>query len=160
MPHFALNVHLSHDQKAAAIAVGALAVTGVVWLVLRRKHPSPEEMERARRERLVRVGRITDGSLVDTTTLDGSFLDDPAPLGGQSPAPNLLMFRYQIAGVMYETAQDVSTLPELVRGMRIDLPIQVRYDYENPANSIVVAEEWSGIRVRAEAQDGSGGDGA
>jgi hypothetical protein len=159
VPHIALSVHLSYDQKAAAVAIGALAVAGAVWLVLRRKRPSADEIERARRQRLVRVGRITDGSLVDLTTLDGSFLDDSAPSAGLTPAPNLLMFRYQIAGVMYETAQDVSTMPDLVRGMRIDLPIQVRYDYQNPANSIVVAEEWSGIRTRPKPREHSGVEG-
>lgn len=67
-----------------------------------------------------------------------------------SDAPVRLIFTYEIAGVAYEAAQDVTALPERLRAMRFDLPVQVRYDYRNPANSIVVAEEWSGIRSRIE----------
>jgi hypothetical protein len=133
--------HLSLDQQVTAFAVGAVVVGGVFWLVLRRKRPTAEEIERARRERLVRVGRITDGSLMDSAYIDED------PIG--TTTPGRLVFRYQIAGVVYEAAQDVSSLPEKVRDMRFDLPIQVRYDYQNPANSIVVAEEWSGVRLRA-----------
>jgi hypothetical protein len=130
--------NLSVEQQVAAAAVGAVVLGGVLWLVLRRKRPTPEEIERARREWLVRVGRITDGSLLDSTLIE----DEP-------DAPGRLIFTYQIAGVVYEAAQDVSALPERVRDMRFDLPVQVRYDYQNPANSIVVAEEWSGIRLKA-----------
>lgn len=123
-----------------AAAVGAVVLGGALWLVLRRKRATPEEIERARREWLVRVGRITDGSL-----LDSSVVDESVP---ESEAPGRLVFTYQIAGVVYEAAQDVSAMPEKVRDMRFDLPVQVRYDYQNPANSIVVAEEWSGVRQR------------
>jgi len=130
--------NLSVEQQVAVAAVGAVVLGGVLWLVLRRKRPTPEEIERARREWLVRVGRITDGSLLDSTLIE----DEP-------DAPGRLIFTYQIAGVVYEAAQDVSALPERVRDMRFDLPVQVRYDYQNPANSIVVAEEWSGIRLKA-----------
>jgi len=138
LPHFPSN--LSLEQQVTAAAVGVVVLGGVLWLVLRRKRPTPEEIERARREWLVRVGRITDGSL-----LDSGVVDESVPENG---APGWLVFTYQIAGVVYEASQDVSTLPEKVKDMRFDLPVQVRYDYQNPANSIVVAEEWSGVRLR------------
>src|SRR5882757_5151060 len=32
------------------------------------------------------------------------------------------------------------------KDLRIDLPVQVRYDARNPGNSIVAAEEWSGLQ--------------
>jgi hypothetical protein len=41
----------------------------------------------------------------------------------------------------------VTTLAEYVHGIRTDLPIQVRYLPQNPANSIIVAESWSGLRL-------------
>jgi hypothetical protein len=62
----------------------------------------------------------------------------------------MLQFHYRIAGVAYEAVQNVSALSDQVRGLRIDLPIQVRYDHQNPADSIVVAEEWSGLQTRRE----------
>jgi len=41
----------------------------------------------------------------------------------------------------------VTLLAEHVRDIRADLPVQVRYDPHNPANSIVVAESWNGLRM-------------
>jgi hypothetical protein len=130
-------------QPIAILAGGACLIALVYWLVLRRPRLSAEAIERARRERLARTGRTTDGTLVDTTTLDGSFLDHASDSG----SPKLLLFRYRLAGVDYEAVQDVSALPDKVRDIRIDLPIQVRYDFKNPANSMVVAENWNGLRL-------------
>ncbi len=62
--------------------------------------------------------------------------------------PNTLIYRYRASGVTYECAQDVGgPLSEHVRDVRIDLPVQVRFDPRNPANSIVVAESWNGLRI-------------
>jgi hypothetical protein len=63
------------------------------------------------------------------------------------PVPSILTYVYRVGGVSYECAQDVSLLADHVRNLRIDLPIQVRYDPHNPSNSIVVAESWSGLRI-------------
>ncbi len=73
----------------------------------------------------------------------------PPPPTTPTTPPHLLIYDYRIAGVTYECAQDVTTLAEHVRDIRTDLPIQVRYDLHNPANSIVVAESWSGLRLTA-----------
>jgi len=136
LPHFPSN--LSSGEQVAAAVGAALVVGSVLWLVLRREQMTQEEIERARRERLVRVGRITDGSLLDLSFVEEEPREFETPLR--------LVFKYQVAGVVYEAAQDVSALQEQVLAMRFDLPVQVRYDYQNPANSIVVAEEWTGIR--------------
>ena len=128
---------------AAASAVGAFAVALVVWRVARRKRPDADAVERARRERLASLGRLTDGNLVDTATFDGRYL---AEATGLDASPRMLLYRYRVAGVGYEAVQDVSGIEGLARDIRVDLPIQVRYDQENPADSIVVAEEWSGLR--------------
>ena len=65
------------------------------------------------------------------------------------PTPDIIVYNYRIAGVTYECAQDVTTLAEYVHGIRTDLPIQVRYAPHNPANSIIVAESWSGLRLNS-----------
>jgi hypothetical protein len=113
----------------------AAAVGGLAWYVFRRPRPTAEELERARRELLATQGRITDGSITDTPPQDEA-----------DPTPKLIQYNYRIAGVTYEAAQDVTTLSELVQDIRTDLPIQIRYEPHNPANSIVVAEGWSGLR--------------
>jgi hypothetical protein len=132
-----LPLQLRSPRHVAAVALGAAAVAGVAWLVLRRPRASAEEIERERRELLASTGRITDGSITD------------APLQQEGPngTPLIIVYNYRIAGVSYECAQDVTYLADYVRDVRADLPIQVRYDMHNPANSIVVAESWSGLRL-------------
>ncbi len=139
LPH--LPTHLPLDLRTprgiAAISVGAATILSLVWYIVRRPRPTPEEIERARRDLLATMGRITDGTITDAPFAP----DDP------THTPRLLMYDYRIAGVTYECAQDVTTLADHVRDIRTDLPIQVRYDLHNPANSIVVSESWSGLRL-------------
>jgi hypothetical protein len=134
-----LSIALRSPRGIAAIAVTAAAAATAATYILTRKKPTPEEFERQRRDQLATVGRITDGTITDAPFAP----DDP------THTPRLLIYDYRIAGVTYECAQDVTTLAEHVRDIRTDLPIQVRYDLHNPANSIVVAESWSGIRLTA-----------
>jgi Protein of unknown function (DUF3592) len=131
---------LTHPRLAGGIAAG-LVVTGIiVWLIVRRRRPSAAELERRRREYLAAQGRITDGSIVDARTLDGEE--------STSSTPELLMYRYRIAGVTYDCGQDVSSIPEHTAGFRIDQPVQVKYDTRNPGNSIIVSETWTGLRMK------------
>jgi Protein of unknown function (DUF3592) len=128
----------------AAGAAGAATAAGIAWFIVRRRRPSATEIERRRRENLTFHGRITDGSIVDARSHDGTE--------SISPTPDLLLFRYRIAGVTYDCAQDVSLLPECTAGYRIDQPVQVRYDPRNPGNSIIVSETWSGLRMKPQRE--------
>ncbi len=126
------------DPRILAAIVIALAVIAVgIWLVIRWRKPSPEEIERRRRERLAILGRICDGVIVDARTLNGE--------DSVSPTPEVLVYSYRLAGVTYNCAQDVSLLADRVVGFRLDQPIQVRYDPRNPGNSVLVSESWSGL---------------
>jgi hypothetical protein len=124
-------------RNIAAVAVGAAAAAGISWYLLTRSRPTSEELERNRRDLLATTGRITDGSITDLS----SPPEDP------TPTPQVIVYTYRIGGVAYECAQVVTGLANHVRDIRIDLPIQVRYDPHNPANSIVVADSWSGLRL-------------
>jgi hypothetical protein len=117
------------------MVVTTATAAGVTWYMLTRPKLSEEEMEHNRREMLASTGRITDGSITDITK-EEEF----------STIPRIIIYNYRIGGVTYECAQLVSTLADHVRDIRIDLPIQVRYDPHNPADSIVVAESWNGLR--------------
>lgn len=131
-----LSVPLRSPRNAIVAAVAVAAASGVAWYLFRRPHPSAEEIERARRQEIATSGRITDGSITD------------APFSQQdTSAQKIIVYNYRIGGVSYEAAQDVTTLADLVQDVRTDLPIQVRYEPHNPANSIVVAESWSGLRL-------------
>ena len=59
----------------------------------------------------------------------------------------LVRYSYSIAGVTYETAQDVTGLEERLCLERIasGQPASVKYDPANPSNSILVADDWSGL---------------
>lgn len=133
---FKLNFH---DPAVYGSFFASLAVllALLVWVLLRRRK-SPEEIERLRRQYLVRHGRIIDGTILDLT-------DPEAP-----DHPRILQYQYQIAGVVYEGGQDVTHLQEQVtlHGSCLGMPASVRYDTQNPANSIVVAETWSGLYRR------------
>jgi hypothetical protein len=118
-----------------------LAVTGVAlaaYLFLRRKPKTPEDIERKRREWLDHIGRITDGTVIDVQEIQPN---------GRKPA-TMLIFQYDVAGVSYEASQDVTYLRQLINlhSCRLGLPTSVRYDPQNPGNSIVVSERWMGLR--------------
>lgn len=142
-----LSLPLRSPRNAAATAVTAAAIAGVAWYLLRKPRPTAEELEHERRLHLASIGRITDGSI--TETAEGN-IHHPADLEDSHITPRVIVYNYRIGGVSYEAAQDVTALEELVRDVRTDLPVQVRYEPHNPANSIVVAESWSGLRLSAE----------
>jgi hypothetical protein len=148
--HLSLSLH--SPRVIAAISVGVVAVGGVVTYALTRRRPTAEEIERERRELLARSGRITDGTIMDTMITEArsasiSVPEVPTSADHSVSTPHIIVYNYRIAGVTYECAQDVTALAEYVHGIRTDLPIQVRYAPHNPANSIVVAESWSGLRL-------------
>jgi len=118
----------------AALAAVTAAAT---WLV-RRKRPSDEELERARRNFLVESGRIVDGMLLDSYQVDG----------GDGRALSMLLYSYRIGGVDYECSQDVTPLGGEMNAskVRAGFPCSVRYQPGNPHNSIVLAEGWTGLR--------------
>jgi hypothetical protein len=109
-----------------------------MYFLLRRKPKTPEELERKRREWLDTVGRITDGTVIDVQEL---------PFDGRHTS-TMLIFQYDVAGVSYEASQDITYLRQWVNlhSCRLGLPTSVKYDPQNPGNSLVVSERWMGLR--------------
>ncbi|MEO5926927.1 MAG: hypothetical protein ABIR70_24140 [Bryobacteraceae bacterium] len=60
-----------------------------------------------------------------------------------------LFYSYSIGGVQYETSQDISTLRELmpVEPERLLGVANMKYMMNNPGNSILLCEEWCGLRA-------------
>jgi hypothetical protein len=128
------------------LAAGALAL----WWLVFRKRPSAEELERARRLFLAQSGRLIDGMLLDIREIE--IPAKPPSKSNPEPAPQtltMLMYSYHIGGVDYECAQDITSLRDVVdpAQVRAGFPCSARYQPGNPQNSIVVAEEWSGLRM-------------
>ncbi len=125
------------EIAAGFAAVAALAALAV-WLIF-RKRPTAEELERARRQFLVQSGRIVDGMLLDICEVEAK---DGRTL-------TMLLYSCRIGGVDYECSQDITAMPEVVDAgeVRAGFPCSVRYQPGNPQNSIVVAEQWTGLRI-------------
>jgi len=143
---FGLSLRDPHVYGTIAAVVACIgAVT--TWMVLRRR-PSAEEIERERRAQLVRTGRIIDGTILDLTEFE-STAGEPAHPG----EIRFILYKYEIGGVAYECSQEVTALRDHVNPteLRLSFPCSVRYDIHRPENSIVVAENWSGLRTTAES---------
>ncbi len=138
------GLSLRDPELFGAIAVAALCLGGVGIYLSRRKRPSLEELERERRLTLVRTGRIIDGTVIDISDLGEAESHNPDGL-------QLILYKYEIAGVVYECSQDVTALKGFVdiHACRLGFPCSVRYDSHQPENSIVVAENWTGLRDTA-----------
>lgn len=118
----------------AAGAVAALASIGAFVYRKLRRPKDPAELERRRRLSLSRSGRIATGEIVGLVEPEGS-------------SALLLVYRYDVAGVTYEVAQDVAPLAAIVPLARRALGgiSTVRYEMKQPGNSIIASEEWSGL---------------
>jgi hypothetical protein len=117
--------------RAIIFGVAALLVVlaAVRWIrAWKDSRIAPEERERRRRASLTGSGKVADAILVEVR-------DD------------LLFYTYDVRGLEYTASQDISTLRDRVPGNLSTLGvIAVKYDRENPANSIILAEAWSGLR--------------
>jgi hypothetical protein len=113
------------------VIITSLAATAliavVLWIVFHRENP--RERERRRRLAVNARGRLADGNITEAS--DSS-----------------IFYSYSVGGVEYATSQDIEELrptfkvaPERLIGS----PVTVKYAMQNPANSIVVCEEWSGL---------------
>ena len=126
---------LTMNPVASLAGAGVLAIAaGVAIIWLARRRPTSEELEKRRRLRVNRLGRTIEGVIVEADS-------------------HTLYYTYDVHGVQYSTTQDVSALLDLVAGdpARLVGSISVKYLRDNPANSIIVCEEWSGLPVRSYA---------
>ena len=122
------------SSGGTALAAGGVAVVGLsAWGVYRylKNRPTPAELERRRRNNLHSRGKMGDANLLE-------FHDQ------------LVFYSYAIAGVEYSACQDLADLQAQLPQDRWSTigPATMKYDPRNPANSIVLCEQWSGLRTR------------
>ena len=117
---------------------GVVVIIGAIYgyRVWKQSRITPEERERRRRSELVARGKMGDATLTE-------FRGD------------LLFYSYSVRGVEYIASQDLS---QLQQHLPVNLPmlvgsVSVRYDPKNPANSIVLAEQWTGLRAPVDAEE-------
>ena len=91
--------------------------------LFRRKR---DNTEAARRARLLRAGRIADGSVIDIGTDEGGHVTH-------------IFYTYEINGVEYESSQSLDdTQLTHAADYSPGAPITIRFDPRHPPNSVVV----------------------
>lgn len=114
-----------------ALGVGAAALLcAVLAAPYFRRRPSALELERRRVAAIDAYGKIADGNLLDAQG-------------------NSLIYSYRIGGVEYTAAQDMTFMEQRIPADRDACmgPVNLKYDPRNPANSMLISEAWSGLRV-------------
>jgi len=122
---YEILINWSVPIGSAATVIGLAAIA---FFLLRRR-VSPDEAERLRRLDVGAHGRLLEGMVTDVHE-------------------NTVYFTYSVRGVEYQAAQDLSRLLDRVPGKMHTLigPITLKYIANNPANSVVLCEQWSGLR--------------
>jgi len=144
------------DWKLMLVMGGAaIAAFAMIAYAFFRPAVDPEEEERKRRLHLNQIGRIAEGQIVDLVerpseskeARKGLFGSGARPLKDMRPR-HFVSYSYLISGVTYHTAQDITGLESQVRLERLvaGQPASIKYDAANPSNSILVADDWSGLR--------------
>lgn len=139
------------------LPIGGLAILAIIGLIfwLRRKPEDSGEVERQRCAYLNRVGRIVEGQVLEiaehprdpkAAAHAGMFAKNRASAAANG-MQKLIHYTYSISGVTYETAQDITGLEErmLLTRAAAGQTASVKYDPSNPSNSILIADDWSGL---------------
>jgi hypothetical protein len=112
----------------AAVSASLVTTGAVLFYRIRRR---PKDKEKHRRFTVNRNGRLGDATITEV-------------------ADHTIFYSYSVGGVIYAASQDISQLgeyipcdPERLAGGVASL----KYSPHNPANSIILCEEWSGLRV-------------
>jgi hypothetical protein len=110
----------------------AIAILTSLIFIIKVRRRDPAERERRRRTLVNQQGRMIDGMLTDVNE-------------------SYVYFQYSVSGVAYQTSQDLAALGSLVPPdlERCIGPVTLKYMTNNPFNSIVLSEEWSGFKTAA-----------
>lgn len=119
---------------SGAVQVSILGLAAVVLMavgvrVFLGSRQTPAQREKRRRLLIHRTGRMGDATIIDVRDC-------------------VLYYSYQVRGVAYTTSQDASEFKHMLPSQTSVLvgPAGMKYSAGNPANSIVICEEWSGLR--------------
>jgi len=146
---------LADWKLVLALGGGSILALALLVYAFRRPRVDPQEAERKRRLHLNHIGRIAEGQVVELNEQPPAHVEQPRGLLGSRARPlsdtrprYMVSYSYSISGVTYHTAQDITGLESQVRFDRLMAGQQasVKYDPSNPSDSILVADDWSGLR--------------
>jgi hypothetical protein len=152
----AVNEVLADWKLVLGLGAGSILAIGLIVFAFKRPNVDPEDEERKRRLHLNLIGRIAEGQVVELNEQAPEPKQEQRrtilssrsrPLADERPR-YMVSYSYSISGVTYHTAQDVTGLESQVRFDRLMAGQQasVKYDPANPSDSILVADDWSGLR--------------
>jgi len=116
-----------------AVVIGAVTLpllAGGIFVVLRIRR-KPKDKEKLRRQEVNSNGRLGDATITDISE-------------------DTIFYEYSVGGLTYTASQDVSQLRDMIppeSHRLIGRPASLKYSFNNPANSILLCEEWSGLRL-------------
>jgi hypothetical protein len=113
----------------------SIAFLGVGLYFFSRARRKPKDKEKRRRIQVNQEGRLGDATITEVHE-------------------STIFYEYSVRGVVYTASQDVAQLIEQIPSDidRLIGPVTLKYSPRNPANSIILCEEWSGLRGAAPAK--------
>lgn len=122
---------LEGSTSVVALVVIAAVLVALGLFILLRIRRKPKDKEMRRRLIVNQHGRLGDATITEVQD-------------------NTIYYSYSVRGVTYTASQDIAQLraqipsdPEKLIG-----PASLKYSPGNPANSIIVCEQWSGLRPK------------
>jgi hypothetical protein len=112
-----------------------IALIGLAVYLLARMRRNPKDREKRRRLLVNQQGRLGDATITEVSE-------------------STIYYEYSVRGVLYTASQDVEDLREQIASdlERLIGPVSLKYSSNNPANSIILCEGWSGLRGAAPAK--------
>ncbi len=121
--------------------VAGLGLTAAGMGAARLRRPSPLQKEQLRRQRLLQHGRLAAGEILEWFAAPPPKLKTrrrkPAPI---PPPCTRLIYRYEVAGVCYESSQDEELADPAAAGLLPGTPISIKFDPRNPGNAMLLLE--------------------
>lgn len=106
-----------------------MALAGLAAYLFTRMRRNPKDREKRRRLLVNQQGRLGDATITEVSD-------------------NTIYYEYSVRGVLYTASQDVEELRKQIPSdiERLIGPVSLKYSSNNPANSIILCEDWSGLR--------------
>ena len=126
---------MSARVEIAALCGLSAGLIALAIYVAMRVQSNPEKREQKRRLSVNRLGRLSDATIIEASE-------------------SAIYYSYTVRGVQYEASQDIRMLREKLPSQPdrlIGAIANLKYSPKNPANSILICEEWSGLRLEPRA---------
>ncbi len=118
--------------QGVVLAALLIGLAGLAIYFLSRIRRNPKDKEKRRRLMVNQQGRLGDATITEVSE-------------------STIFYEYSVRGVLYTASQDVAELREQIPSDldRLIGPVSLKYSPQNPANSIILCEAWSGLRGAA-----------